>query len=153
MAIKDSDVIALINNLIQTARDGEEGFKTAASGVKDAQLEELFRNYAQQRARFVEELQLAVRRLGGDPGTRGSIAGTLHRAWMNIKSAVLGQSDDAIVREAERGEDVAVKAFQSALEAELPVDVRAVVERQFLQVKEAHDRISALEKQLEPLKA
>jgi uncharacterized protein (TIGR02284 family) len=150
MMLQDADAIKQINHLIETARDGEEGFKTAANAAKDPSLKEMFTNYAQQRARFVEELQLQVRRLGGDPGKRGSIAGALHRGWMNVKSMVAGSTDDALIREAERGEDVAVKAFQDALAMELPVDVQPIVERQYLQVKEAHDRISALEKTLQP---
>lgn len=150
MASQDADTIKVINHLIETARDGEEAFKTAAKAAKDSSLQEMFTNYAQQRARFVEELQLQVRRLGGDPGTRGSIAGALHRGWMNIKGMVAGSTDDGLIREAERGEDVAVSAYQDALEKDLPVDVQAIVERQYLQVKEAHDRVSALERSLQP---
>lgn len=150
MTSSDKDTTALINHLVETCKDGEEGFKTAAGAVKDAQLKQLFTSYAQQRARFAEDLQLAVRRLGGDPGKRGSIAGALHRSWMSVKSAVVGSSDGAIVREAERGEDGAVQAFEKVLAEELPVDVQALVERQLIQVREAHDRISTLQRQLEP---
>ena len=143
----DNDqVISTLNNLIETCRDGQNGFQTAAEGVERSELKTLFHTYSQQRARFVGELQDEVRRLGGDPEDSGSVAATLHRGWIDIKSAVTGKDDGAILSECERGEDVAVSNYRSALDTDLPANVRAVVERQFGEVKEAHDRIRSLEK-------
>jgi uncharacterized protein (TIGR02284 family) len=142
----NEEVISTLNNLIETCRDGQNGFQTAAEGVERSELKTLFHTYSQQRARFVGELQDEVRRLGGDPEDSGSVAATLHRGWIDIKSAVTGKDDGAILSECERGEDVAVANYRAALDADLPANVRAVVERQFGEVKEAHDRIRSLEK-------
>lgn len=149
MPTSNTDTIRTLNGLIETCKDGEKGFKAAAEVIQDETLKELCVNYAQQRARFVADLQVAVRRLGGDPENGGSIAGALHRGWMTVKSAVTGHSDESLIAEAERGEDVAKCAYQKALDSELPLDVQAVVERQFIQVKESHDRIRTLERELE----
>jgi uncharacterized protein (TIGR02284 family) len=146
MANDNDDVISTLNNLIETARDGQNGFQTAAEGVKQSELKQLFAKYSQQRAQFVGELQDEVRRLGGDPENTGSVAATLHRGWINIKSAVTGADENAIVSECERGEDSAVSNYRGALDADMPANIRAVVERQYAQVKEAHDRIRSLEK-------
>jgi uncharacterized protein (TIGR02284 family) len=153
MARTNAECTQVLNDLIETVKDGEHGFHTAAETATDASLKELFGNYAQQRARFAEDLQLAVRRLGGEPIDRGSVVGALHRGWMSIKGVVAGAagiSDAAIVAEAERGEDHAVEAFEKAIASDLPLDVQAVVERQYMQIKESHDRIRDLERQLEP---
>lgn len=149
MATSNTDTIDTINGLIETCRDGEEGFKTAAENAGDTGLKELCLSYAQQRARFVADLQVAVRRLGGDPEKSGTIGGALHRGWMSLKGSVTGNSDAAVIHEAERGEDMAKAAYEKALKSDLPLDVQAVVERQFIQVKEAHDRIRALERQVD----
>lgn len=149
MTKTNQESTAILNDLIETVKDGEKGFKTAAEGAQDASLKLLFGNYATQRARFAEDLQIAVRRLGGDPELKGSVAGALHRGWMNIKTAVTGSSDSAIVAEAERGEDYAVEAFEKAIASGLPLDVQAVIERQYIQIRETHDRIRDLERQLE----
>lgn len=149
MPANDTDSIRILNGLIAVCKDGEKGFLAAGERMQDRGLQELFLMYAQQRARFVDELQVAVRRLGGEPGRRGSITGVLHRGWMSVKSAVNAQSDEALIAEAERGEDVARAAYQKAVEAGLPLDVQAVVERQMIQVKEAHDRMRTLERKLE----
>ena len=144
MATND-DVISTLNNLIETCKDGQNGFQTAADGVKNAELKTLFNTYAQQRAQFAGDLQSEVRRLGGDPEKSGSVAATLHRGWINIKSTVTGEDESAVLAECERGEDSAVSNYQDALAANLPANVRDVVQRQFTQIKEAHDRIRSLE--------
>ena len=146
MAINNDDVISTLNNLIETCKDGQNGFQTAAEGVKNSELKTLFHTYAQQRAQFAGELQGEVRRLGGDPEQTGSVAATLHRGWINIKSAVTGEDENAVISECERGEDSAVSNYRDALNADLPADVRSIVERQYTQVKSAHDRIRALER-------
>jgi uncharacterized protein (TIGR02284 family) len=146
MAINNDDVISTLNNLIETCKDGQNGFQTAAEGVKNSELKTLFSTYSQQRAQFAGELQGEVRRLGGDPEQTGSVAATLHRGWINIKSAVTGEDENAVISECERGEDSAVSNYKDALDADLPADVRSTLERQYTQVKEAHDRIRALER-------
>jgi uncharacterized protein (TIGR02284 family) len=146
MAVDNDDVISTLNNLIETCKDGQDGFRSAAGGVRNAELKTLFHTYSQQRAQFAAELQGEVRRLGGDPEKTGSTAAALHRGWINIKSAVTGEDEGAIVSECERGEDSAVRNYDDALRQDLPSDVRTIIERQFRQVKEAHDRIRSLER-------
>lgn len=145
MASND-EVISTLNGLIETCRDGQNGFKAAAEGVQNSELKTLFYSYSQQRAQFVGQLQDEVRRLGGDPENTGSVAASLHRGWIDIKSAVTGGDDASIITECERGEDSAVETYGDALGKDMPAGVRPVVERQFAAVKEAHDRIRSLER-------
>src|SRR5215207_7252280 len=146
MAVDNDDIISTLNNLIETCKDGQDGFRSAAGGVRNGELKTLFHTYSQQRAQFAAELQGEVRRLGGDPEKTGSTAAALHRGWINIKSAVTGEDEGAIIAECERGEDSAVRNYEEALRQDLPSDVRSIIERQFRQVKEAHDRIRSLER-------
>jgi uncharacterized protein (TIGR02284 family) len=139
-------VISTLNNLIETCKDGQNGFQTAAGGVHRSELKTLFHQYSQQRAQFAGELQSEVLRLGGDPTQAGSVAASLHRGWIDIKAAVTGYDENAVIAECERGEDSAVKNYSEALEGDLPNDVRTIVERQHAQVREAHDRIRSLER-------
>jgi uncharacterized protein (TIGR02284 family) len=141
----NDDLIAILNDLIETCKDGEEGFRSAADGVKDSDLKSLFNSYARQRAEFVSELQAEVRHLGGDPEKRGSLSGAMHRGWLNIKSAVTGKDEGAIISEAERGEDAAVSNYEDALNKDLPADLRTMIQRQYRHIKEVHDRVRALE--------
>jgi uncharacterized protein (TIGR02284 family) len=141
----DTQVISMLNNLIQTCLDGEEGFRTAAGGVKASGLKELFSEYSRQRASFAGELQDEVRRLGGEPPDAGSITGSIHRGWLGLKAALTGEDEQAVIGECERGEDSALSAYRAALNVDMPASVRSMVERQFAEVKEAHQRIRGLD--------
>jgi uncharacterized protein (TIGR02284 family) len=140
----NDDVISTLNNLIETCKDGQEGFQQAAEGVQNSQLKTLFYEFGQQRAQFAGELQALVRELGGDPEVSSSTAGALHRGWINIKAAITGQDDNAILNECERGEDVAKNAYKEALEETLPANVSAIVQEQYAAVQAAHDQVRAL---------
>ena len=135
--------ISTLNNLIETLKDGKNGFETAAADVKDTKVKTIFLECAQERSRMAGELQAEVSRRGGTPEQSGSASAAAHRGWMNLKSA-LGGGEKAILDEAERGEDVAVKSYEKALKSDLPADVANVVQRQYSQVKQAHDRVRDL---------
>ena len=135
----------IIDGLIETLKDGQEGFKQAAEGVKDPQLKSLFNEYSQQRSRFASELQSQAQSLGErEPETSGSATGALHRAWMNLKSAVTSGDDHAILAECERGEDSAVEEYKKAIAENLSAPSREMVSRQYSEIKNAHDRIKNL---------
>jgi uncharacterized protein (TIGR02284 family) len=145
MAVNREELIECLNDLIETCRDGENGFQTAANHVKNSDLQKLFSKYSIQRAQFASELESEVRQLGGSPSSTGSVSAAFHRGWMNIKSIVTGGSEDAILAECERGEDAAVQNYQRVLKTNLPPNVLPVVKHQFTEIKRSHDRIRDLE--------
>src|SRR5881392_2840830 len=115
---EQTEITSIINELIETLKDGQEGFKQAAEGVKDPQLKSLLNDYSLQRSRFATELQSEARVMGeSEPETSSSAAGALHRAWINLKSAVTKGDERAILAECERGEDSAVEEYKKALDS------------------------------------
>jgi len=138
------EVISTINSLIEISKDGQEGFNAAAERVSDLETKNLFYHYSQQRGQFVSELQAAVRQLGGDPERSGSMAGAMHRGWINLKSAIMGNDEHAVLAECERGENSALTNYKSAIEKGLPATVSTVIRRQYDAMKQAHDRIRTL---------
>jgi len=140
----NDETISTLNDLIETSKDGEHGFDTCAENVKDMQLKQLFTAAAQRCAEGAKELQEQVRLLGGDPDEHSSVAGTLHRAWVDIKAAITGKDEQAVLEECERGEDVAKKTYEKALAKRLPDNIRSIVQRHYQGVVENHDRVRDL---------
>ena len=140
----NDEIISTLNDLIETSKDGEHGFNTCAEDVKEMQLKQLFTAAAQRCAEGAKELQEQVRLLGGDPDEHSSVAGTLHRAWVDIKAAITGKDEQAVLEECERGEDVAKKTYEKAIAKGLPDNIRSVVQRQYQGVVENHDRVRDL---------
>ena len=140
-----ASITSTLNNLIETSKDGEQGFRTSAENAQNAELKQLFMRRAEDCARGAAELQAIVARLGEEPEDSGSVAGAIHRGWVNLKAAVANRDDLAILEECERGEDVAKAAYRSALEkTDLPAEIRTVVQKQYDGVLRNHDEVRNL---------
>ncbi len=137
-------IVSMLNGLIDISRDGAEGFRTCADDANDAELKLYFRNRAQSCEEAVNKLSTEVRRYGGNPDTSGTVTGTLHRAWVDLKTAMTNRDNLAVLEECERGEAAAVAAYENALWEEMPGDLRALLEQQYEGAKRNHDRVRQL---------
>jgi uncharacterized protein (TIGR02284 family) len=151
--MSQDDVIACLNTLIETSKDGEYGFRTSADQATDAQLKQLFLQRADECRDAATELQALVRDHGGTAEDSGTAAGAMHRGWVAVKSKLSGYTDLAVLEDVERGEDKAVGDYRDVLGKALPPGVRAVLERQFEGVKRNHAQVRALRDQARTLKA
>ena len=134
-----------LNTLIGTLIDSIEGYQKAAADTSNTRFAEMFNARAQERQQVLTKLQAAVARMGGNPEDDGTTTGAVHRGWMNLKEAVLGQDDETIVKTVEEGEDYLKNKFEAALEtADLPAEARMAVEEAWTSVRAGHDEMSAL---------
>jgi uncharacterized protein (TIGR02284 family) len=143
----NDDVQSVLNELIETSKDGEKGFAKAAEDAREGELKSLFSQCAERCRQGAAELQSLVLAQGGTPAKTGSATAALHRGWLSLKEALSGRKDLAILEECENGEDYAKAQYRKALAQDLPADVRAVVERQNQGVIANHDRVRALRDQ------
>lgn len=134
----------VLNRLIQTCRDGELGFRYAANHVRNSEVKALFLEIASQRDTFAGEILPHAQRLGGASEPDGSVAGALHRGWMTIKDTIRAHEDAVIIREVERGERIALAAYEDALDGMLPPTVRDLVERQCSHIRHSFNRVHAM---------
>lgn len=141
------EVIDLLNELIETSKDGEKGFAQAARDANDSSLSTVFANGERSCRESARELQEQVLALGGKPDDNGSLKGAVHRGWVSVKTATTRRDAKAVLEECERGEDYAKARYSEALKHDLPQDVRALIERQYRGVIENHDRVRDLRNQ------
>jgi uncharacterized protein (TIGR02284 family) len=140
-------VISTLNKLLETTKDGEQGFRTCAGAVNDPGLKKVFEDAAKRCDEGAAELRARILSLGKEPASSGTASGALHRAWTNIKSSITGMDEYEVLTECERGEDVAKSAYEKALNEDLPMDIKTLVQRQYEGVKANHDRIRQLRNQ------
>ena len=136
---------AVLNHLIETCKDAERGFRHVADYATNPDVKALFLDIASQRARFAADLLPHAQRLGGAREADGTTAGTLHRTWIDLRHALAGNDQLAVVREAERGEHFSLGVYKDALGSMLPPTVRDVVESQYGEVERTGERLRALE--------
>jgi uncharacterized protein (TIGR02284 family) len=140
----NKDVLSVLEDLIETCKDGQKGYQDAASHAKRSDLKSYFNQLSLERARLAEDLRQELTRLG-EPDTKpsGSAAGAMRRAWVDTKVA-LGGGDKSILNSLEAGEDSAKEAYQKALSKPLPSNIAEVVRQQAASVQKAHDHIKML---------
>jgi len=137
-------LIHLLNDLIETCKDGEFGFHSTAEHASSPDLQRLMETRSEACRQAAAELQGLVVHLGGDAEARGSVAGAAHRGWVAVKGTLAGYSDLNMLEEAERGEDAAIERYRKALEQPMPPDVRSVVERQYEGARRNHQEVRRL---------
>lgn len=141
-----SNVIDTLNDLITKNYDGENGYKEAAEDVESPTLKNMFKDYSKQRYDFGHELKAVIRQAGGEVEKGGSIAAAVHRTWIDLKSAIAGNDEAAVLEEAKRGEENALKEYDEALSNMNSTDPGYnVVSKQRTQIQQA---LSQIEQQL-----
>jgi uncharacterized protein (TIGR02284 family) len=148
--IGKSDETTTPHTLPATLRDSVQGYRDAAENSESGRFQEMFRTNADERSRVAEDLRAEVRRLGGEPEDDQSTMGSLHQRWLDLKAAVTGRDDKAIINEVERGEDYLKEKFETALNSgHLSGESRAVVERAYQSVRKGHDQVASIKHGLE----
>ena len=142
--MENNEIIDTINTLIETSRDGDNGFTACAEDAKDASLRAYFTICATRCRESVHILEELVKHHDGTPESSGSVLGSINRAWLNLRAAISSNSDLAVLEECERAEDLAMHTYRRALEQDLPADVRAVAQLQLNGVQENHDRVRTM---------
>ena len=136
-----NESLNLVKDLIETCRDGQNGYLHAASQVEDPKLKTFFDEQSLERGRYAVELEEASKRLGDvEASDTGTVAGVVHRAWFELKGD-LGGGDHTILVSVEQGEDRAKKAYEDAMKAALPESLLTLIREQYTQVKANHDRV------------
>ena len=150
MAIITGETARAYNDLVEINKTAAKGYQEAAEGVSSPELKAKLSQFSQQRAQFASDLSQHARQYGISPEQEGTVEGALtdaaaalHRGWINIKSAVTGQDDSAILGECETGDATALKSYETALKSnELPTDARNVIQQQHSQILSAKNWVT-----------
>ncbi len=144
----NKELVKDLNGLLEKHNDAVRGYKEAADKAKSPNLKTFLQRNAGTRQSFATDLKQEVTSLGGDPETSTSTAADLHRGWINFKSALTSDKDEAVLEECIRGEDAALKEYDSVLkDYEVPQGLRSKLQDQRNQIQQAKSELESLELQ------
>ena len=142
----NNEVIAILHSLIGSCKKGFDAFRNASESVQNSEFRRLFNIFSQQRAQFVKELESETHRLGVHSGEVPERDNTIpFRTSTKVKQTSF-QDEATIVAECQLEEETAVNDYQEALKSDLPLDIQYVVKRQYMDIKDAYDRIRILQR-------
>jgi uncharacterized protein (TIGR02284 family) len=143
---ENDDNTASVSTLVTTMIDSINGYRDAAANAESSQFQELFRSMADERSAVVEDLRREVAQVDGDAPDDGSIMGKTHQRFLDLKAAITGRDDKAIINEVERGEDYLKEKFEAVLSNQegMSPSLQAALQRAWESVREGHDKVSQL---------
>lgn len=144
--MSDDDKVA--KELVETLKDGERGFASAAEKLQDSDRPEwatTLQRLSEQRATFAREIIELGHEYDEDVDTSGTVAASVHRGWVSLKDALTGDDAGSVLGAAITGEDHAVSEYEDALTHDLSDGFRDVVSRQQAAVVAARDEVKGLQ--------
>jgi uncharacterized protein (TIGR02284 family) len=139
----NKEVEEALRSVIEILIDGQEGFEKIGEHLTDETLRRYFAAESLKRAQFRGDIEEVLHQQGvHDVKEKGTVGGTVHRAWGDLK-AHLGGGDHTLLETAEAGEDSARKAYQEALEKELPLPIKQLLTTQYAHIQTSHDYVKA----------
>jgi uncharacterized protein (TIGR02284 family) len=138
--MSNNEVISILNDLVETCRRGQNQFRTAAGTIQNSEFRRLFNIFSQQRGQFITELNSEIHRLGGESKLSNTIPFTAPGRMAELRD------EASVIAECQQEEESAVNDYQEALKTDLPLDVQYVVKRQYMDIKDAYDRIRILQR-------
>lgn len=141
--------IKVLNGLIETTLDSADGYRQAAEETEEPRYRGLFEQRSAERRQVVDDLSAAVRGLGGDAEPHGSILAKAHRAFLDVKHALL-RNDDSVIGSINTGEGVIAERFERALDdRDISATTRETIRRAYASIKAGHDQMEGLKHSLE----
>jgi uncharacterized protein (TIGR02284 family) len=147
--------VEILNAMIAVALDGAGTLTKGADIIKDPRIKTLLVELAAEREGCVVRLKKEVRSLGGTPEDRGTVVGSAHRLYTEVKLALAPEDRRAVIDEIKRSEERVREKFQELMHQDkaLPPAVRETIEQHFEQMRRSCSRVSQLELDCEPAAA
>ena len=139
-------LVGNLQELLEKNYDAQKGFSKAMEDAKNPRLKSFLQQQAAQRGRFTNELTQEIINLNAQPKESGSLTGDLHRTWIDIKSAVSGNEDEAVLEECIRGEKASWEEYDNKLKKEnFPPNISNVIQNQASEIHSTLSKVKTLE--------
>jgi uncharacterized protein (TIGR02284 family) len=146
--ISNDEIVEDLNELVKINNDRIQGYMKAVEDTEDTQLDSLFNEMIVQSQTFRSQLADHIVSIDGSAvsdATTTDLSSKIHRAWIDIKSALTGKDRDTVLSSVTFGENAAIEAYEDAIEDDnLPAYIKEDLMHQLTQLKAARDKMEAL---------
>jgi uncharacterized protein (TIGR02284 family) len=148
---RDEGMAEALRALNALCHDSEAGYRKAAEDADKEDLKFEFEELAEQRAKMAEALDKILRELGIEPAAAGTLAGSAHRAFLDLRSKLQRGNPKAVFAEIARGEGTFESAIDKALEFPMPQNLRRQLQGHHRTIRQARDYYTALARRMRSL--
>jgi uncharacterized protein (TIGR02284 family) len=147
--MKNTKTISVLNDLLQITNDRIQGFEKVEGKIweKYPDIKEEYDRMISQSKLMKTELINLINDKGGEPQDSPSVAGTIHRAWIDIKNSfTIGTIEESTLSNVVFGEKAAINAYEQALSSgDLCYESRDLVNEQLNSLKVSYQQFSKIE--------
>lgn len=105
-----------LNSLLESTYDAEKGYLNAMNRIDEpVELKMFFKRRAAQRGDFARDLRREILSYGEMPEESGTLRGTTHRFWTNIRSLLSENKQEAVLEECLRAEKKVIEEYNEIL--------------------------------------
>lgn len=144
----NNPTVSTLNDLLQITNDRIEGFNKVEDKVweKYPNLKSDYTNMVDQSQKMRLELKSLISERNGDADDSTTVAGGLHRTWIDVKNAFSSDNAESTLENVTFGENAAIEAYQKALDSgDLCPESSKVVQDQLHSLKSSYAKFRTLE--------
>lgn len=147
MSSQTQPIVDTLHKLIELNKDSDRGYKEASENIDDPELKTILYRLSQQRAEFRGDLEDILHKdYKDDANPSESFLSKLHRSWMDFKTTLSSNDNEAVLDECVRGEKHAIDDYEDALKAKLPNYIEEKIKEQLGLIKGALNQIQEFKK-------
>ncbi|MBW2962016.1 ferritin-like domain-containing protein [Mesonia aestuariivivens] len=141
-----NELVNHLQSLLEKNYDAEKGFKKALQDTNNSNLKEYLKYQAVKRNRFATEIDKHIHELNEQPIEKGSIAGDMHRTWIDIKTAFTNNDAEAVLEECIRGDKNSLEEYEEKLkDYNFPAEIKSTLITQVDEIKMTLNNIKIME--------
>lgn len=144
----NNPTVSTLNDLLQITNDRIEGFNKVQDEVweKYPDLKSDYNNMVDQSQKMKLELKSLIAERNGDADDSTTVAGGLHRTWIDVKNAFSGDNAESTLENVTFGESAAIEAYEKALDSgDLCPESARIIQDQLHSLKASYQKFENLE--------
>ncbi|MFP3834573.1 conserved hypothetical protein [Chryseobacterium oleae] len=147
--MKTEQTVSVLNDLLQITNDRIEGFEKV-----EGKIWEMYPDIKDEYDRMISQSKIMKNQLinliiekNGIPNDSTSVAGALHRIWIDVKNSfTVGTIEESTLENVVFGEKAAIEAYEKALESDdLCEKSRKIVSEQLHSLRESYHQFKKIE--------